>query len=323
MGAVGFPARSGVEEGRLGVRANNPRVHDLVRPDVEAERIAGGFAFTEGPVWHPDGYLLFSDIPGDARHRWTETEGAVCVLRPASKCNGMTLDAELRLLACEHATSRVIRARLAADGTEMAREVLASRYRGRELNSPNDVVVAGDGSIYFTDPTYGRHDAPYGTPREPELPFRGLYRLPPAGGEPELLAADFEQPNGLCLAPDGRTLYVDDSRALVIRRFEVAPDGTVSGGDVLIDGIGDPADDARGVCDGMKCDERGTIWVTGPGGIWIVSPDGEHLGTVEVPERTANLNWGGPGWNTLFVTATTSVYRFSCRVRGSPVPHMR
>jgi gluconolactonase len=307
----------------MGVLANNPRVYDLVASSVQVEKIAGGYAFTEGPVWHPDGYLLFSDIPGDARHRWSPSQGASCVLTPSSKCNGMTLDADLRLLVCEHKTSQVIRAKLASDGTEASREVLATHYRGTQLNSPNDIVVARDGSITFTDPTYGRHDAPYGFPRELDLDFRGVYRLPPGGGELELLAADFEEPNGLCFSPDEKTLYIDDSSALVIRRFDVGADGTLSGGEVLIDGVGDPLVHENGACDGMKCDERGTIWVTGPGGIWIVSPDGEHLGTVEIPERTANLNWGGPDWSTLFVTATSSVYRFECKVRGNPVSYMR
>ena len=138
-----------------------------------------------------------------------------------------------------------------------------------------------------------------------------------------LLAADFTQPNGLCFSPDESTLYVNDSGALHIRRFDVNADGTVSGGEVLIDGIGDREDFAAGVCDGMKCDERGNIWVTGPGGVWVISPDGEHLGTVEVPEHTGNLNWGGPSWDVLYVPSSTSVYRFQTKVRGNRVSYMR
>jgi gluconolactonase len=306
----------------MGVVANNPKLFELVASSAQVERIATGFAFTEGPVWHPDGYLLFSDMPMDVRRRWTEAEGIVEVLKPAHKCNGMTLDADLNLLVCEHSTSRVVRAGLNADGTEATREVIASHYDGKELNSPNDIVVRSDGSIYFTDPTYGRHDAPYGEPRPLELGFQGVYRIPPTGGL-ELLVDDFEQPNGLCFSPDESTLYVNDSSRLHIRRFDVTADGALSGGEVILDGIGDPTDHGPGICDGMKCDEAGNIWVTGPGGVWVVSPDGEHLGTVEVPEHTGNLNWGGPGWDWLYVPSSTSVYRFQCKVGGNRLAYMR
>ena len=306
----------------MGVIANNPKVYDLVASSVEVEKLATGFTFTEGRIWHPDGYLLFSDMPMDVRRKWTEAEGIVEVMKPANKCNGMTLDDDLNLIVCEHWTSTVVRAKLNPDGTEASREVIASHYQGKELNSPNDVVVASDGSIYFSDPTYGRMDV-YGNPREQDLDFQGFYRIPPAGGDLQLLAADFTQPNGLCFSPDGSTLYVNDSGALHIRRFDVNADGTVSGGEVLIDGIGDREDFAAGVCDGMKCDERGNIWVTGPGGVWVISPDGEHLGTVEVPEHTGNLNWGGPSWDVLYVPSSTSVYRFQTKVRGNRVSYMR
>ena len=306
----------------MGVIANNPKVYDLVASSVEVEKLATGFTFTEGPIWHPDGYLLFSDMPMDVRRKWTEAEGIVEVMKPANKCNGMTLDDDLNLIVCEHWTSTVVRARLNPDGTEASREVIASHYQGKELNSPNDVVVASDGSIYFSDPTYGRMDV-YGNPREQDLDFQGFYRIPPAGGDLQLLAADFTQPNGLCFSPDESTLYVNDSGALHIRRFDVNADGTVSGGEVLTDGIGDREDFAAGVCDGMKCDERGNIWVTGPGGVWVISPDGEHLGTVEVPEHTGNLNWGGPSWDVLYVPSSTSVYRFQTKVRGNRVSYMR
>jgi gluconolactonase len=306
----------------MGVVANSPAVFDLVASSAQAEKIATGFTFTEGPIWHPDGYLLFSDMPMDVRRKWTESDGIVEVLEPANKCNGMTLDADLNLIVCEHSTSHVVRARLNPDGTEASREVIASHYGGEELNSPNDVVVASDGSIYFSDPTYGRMPV-FGQEREQDLAFQGVYRLPAGGGELQLLADDFAQPNGLCFSPDGSVLYVNDSGILHIRRFDVGADGSVSGGEVLLDGIGDPDDFAAGICDGMKCDERGNIWVTGPGGVWVISPDGEHLGTVEVPEHTGNLNWGGPGWDVLYVPSSTSVYRVQCKVRGNRVAYMR
>jgi gluconolactonase len=305
----------------MGVVANNPKVYDLVASSVKVEQIATGFTFTEGPVWHPNGYLLFSDMPMDVRRKWTESDGIVEVMSPANKCNGMTLDADLNLIVCEHWTSQVVRATLNADGTEASRTAIASHYDGKELNSPNDVVVKSDGSIYFSDPTYGRMDV-FGNPREQDLDFQGVYRIPPGGGDLTLIADDFEQPNGLCFSPDERTLYVNDSRVLHIRRFDVADDGSVSGGEVILDGIGDPDDFAAGICDGMKCDEGGNVWVTGPGGVWVVAPDGEHLGTVEVPEHTGNLNWGGSSWNVLYVPASSSVYRFECKVGGNRLPYM-
>ena len=306
----------------MGVVANNPKVYELVASSVQVEKLATGFTFTEGPIWHPDGYLLFSDMPGDVRRKWSEAGGIVEVMRPANKCNGMTLDADLRLIVCEHWTSRVVRAILNADGTEASRETLASHYGGKELNSPNDVVVASDGSIYFSDPTYGRMDV-FGNPREQQLDFQGVYRIPAGGGDVQLLADDFTQPNGLCFSPDEKTLYVNDSGVLHIRRFDVADDGTLSGGEVILDGIGSPDDFEAGICDGMKCDEQGTIWVTGPGGVWIVAPDGEHLGTVEVPEHTGNLTWGGPSWDQLYVPSSTSLYRFQAKVAGNRLAYMR
>jgi gluconolactonase len=301
----------------MGVIANNPKVYDLVASSVQVERIGTGFTFTEGPIWHPDGYLLFSDMPADVRRKWTEADGTVEVMKPSNKCNGMTLDAELNLIVCEHWTSHVVRATLNPDGTEARREVIASHYQGKELNSPNDAVVRSDGSIYFSDPTYGRMEG-YGNPREQDLDFQGVYRIPPGGGEPQLLADDFEQPNGLCFSPDESILYINDSGALNIRAFDVQSDGTLANPRMLVDDAFETA-----LCDGMKCDEHGNIWVTGPGGILVFDPEGEHLGTVEVPEPTGNLNWGGPNWDVLYVPASTSVYRFQTKVGGNRLAYMR
>lgn len=305
----------------MGVVANNPKVYDLVASSVQVEKLATGFTFTEGPIWHPDGYLLFSDMPMDVRRKWSEDSGVVEVMKPANKCNGMTLDAELRLVVCEHWTSQVVRATLKADGTEASRETIASHYGDKELNSPNDVVVAPDGSIYFSDPTYGRMDV-FGNPREQQLDFQGVYRVPAGGGDVQLLVDDFMQPNGLCFSPDEKTLYINDSGVLHIRRFDVAADGSLSGGDVILGEIGSPDDFAGGICDGMKCDEQGNIWVTGPGGVWVVAPDGEHLGTVEVPEHTGNLTWGGPSWDVLYVPSSSSLYRFQAKVSGNRLAYM-
>jgi gluconolactonase len=301
----------------MGVVANNPKIYDLVAPSVQVEKLATGFTFTEGPIWHPDGYLLFSDMPGDVRRKWSEADGVVEVMRPANKCNGMTLDADLNLIVCEHWTSQVVRAKLNADGTEASRETIASHYDGKELNSPNDVVVRSDGSIYFSDPTYGRMEG-FGNPRDQDLDFQGVYRIEAGGGDPTLLADDFDQPNGLCFSPDESILYINDSGALNIRAFDVRSDGTLANGRMLVDDSFETA-----LCDGMKCDEHGNIWVTGPGGILVFDPEGEHFGTIDVPEPTGNLTWGGPDWNVLYVPASTSVYRFGTKVRANRVSYMR
>ena len=257
----------------------------------------------------------------DVRRKWTEDGGIVEVMQPANKCNGMTFDADLRLIVCEHWTSQVVRVTLNADGTEASRETIASHWGDKELNSPNDVVVKSDGSIYFSDPTYGRMDV-FGNPREQDLDFQGVYRIAPDGSL-SLLVDDFAQPNGLCFSPDEKTLYINDSGALHLRRFSVNDDGSISGGEVILDQIGSPDDFAAGICDGMKCDVHGNIWVTGPGGVWVVDPDGEHLGTVEVPEHTGNLNWGGPNWDVLYVPSSTSVYRFQTKVSGNRLAYMQ
>jgi gluconolactonase len=298
------------------VDARSPRLLELVSPGAHVERLATGFTFVEGPVWHPDGFLRFSDIPESTRWRWEPGRGASEDRKPSHKSNGLTYEAALDLIVCEHETSRVVRER--ADGT---REVVASHYGGRELNSPNDVVVARDGSIVFTDPSYGRDGAVYGSERPLELDFRGVFRVPPGGGEPVLLDHDFVQPNGLCFSPDESILYVNDSKRCLIRAFDVLPGGSVTGGRTFAEGIfsGDRAD---GVTDGMKCDEQGNVWVTGPFGIWVFSPDAEHLGVVRIPEKAANLNWGGSTWSDLYVTATTSLYRVSVRVRGAAAGYM-
>jgi gluconolactonase len=290
---------------------------ELIDESASVERIATGFRFTEGPIWNADGgYLLFSDMPGDVRRRWSATDGVAEVMNPANKCNGMVYDAEGRLVVCEHATSTLLRE--SADGT---RETLATHFRGKELNSPNDVITRSDGTIYFTDPWYGRM-AGDGVGRERELGFQGVYRIPP-GGELELVVGehDFEMPNGLCLSPDESLLYIDDTPNACIRVYDVAADGSLSNGRLFLGDIGDGVVGADGVVDGMKCDERGNVWVSGPGGVWVISPAGEHLGVVEAPEIVANLAWGGAGWRTLFLTATTSLYRIETKVASARLPY--
>jgi gluconolactonase len=287
----------------------------------EVERLATGFVFTEGPLWHPAQQILyFSDMPADVRRSVT-LEGAVSeVLRPSRKCNGMTLDAHGAFLVCEHVSSSLVRER--ADGV---RETLAYHWRGRYLNSPNDVCVRSDGSIYFTDPSYGRVPF-FGVERERDLGWQGVFRIPPRGGQAELELVvpedEFEMPNGLCFSPDETLLYINDTPRAHIKVFDVLPDGGLANGRLFCEGIGGPGFEA-GLPDGMKCDERGNIWVSGPGGVWVISPGAEHLGVVRVPEVIGNLAWGGPDWHTLFIAASTSIYTLRTAVGPRREPYMR
>lgn len=293
---------------------------ELVDERAELERLGTGFTFTEGPLWNPEGFLLFSDMPGDVRRRWDETDGVREVMRPSNKGNGMTFDLDGRLLVCEHVTSSLVR--MDPDGTGSGREVLASHYEGRELNSPNDVICARDGSIIFTDPTYGRMPG-FGIEREQDLDFQGIYRLPAGGGELELLVDDFAQPNGLCFSADESLLYINDTDRAHIRVFDVGDGGALSNDRVFAEGIGTGDLESGELVDGMKLDERGNVWVTGPKGVWVFDQNGNHIGTVEVPENVGNLNWGGPDWSWLFIPASTSMYRLKCQVPGNRLPYMR
>ncbi len=296
--------------------ATDPKFHELIYEFEPVNRLGSGFTFTEGPIWHPrEKHLLFSDMPGDVRRRWTPDGQVTDVQRPSNKGNGMTYDADLNLLACEHATSSVVRIR--PDGT---REVLCTHFEGKELNSPNDIIVRSDGSIYFTDPTYGRMPH-FGVERPTQLGFQGVYMLPPGhrpGDEP-ILASDrylFTQPNGLCLSPCERFMWVNDTDQANIRFFNVGGDGRLTDGRLFASGIKDSL--KPGVPDGMKADAEGNVWVTGPGGVWVYSFEGRLLGKVEVPEMVANLHWGGDDWSILFMCAMTSVYAVKTKVR----PHM-
>jgi gluconolactonase len=221
----------------------------------------------------------------------------------------------LNLLVCEHATSSVARF------SEGRREVLASHFEGKELNSPNDIVAASDGAIWFSDPTYGRMPV-YGVERSCELDFRGVYRIP-AGGGPLQLAVEkgmFTQPNGLCFSPDEKRLYINDTDQANIRVFDV-DGGKLKNMRVFASGISDPA--TPGAPDGMKCDAEGNIWCTGPGGLWVFAPSGELIGKVAVPEFVANHHWGGSGWRTLFITASTSLYALDVKIGPHPESFMR
>lgn len=272
----------------------------------DPEKIAGGFIFTEGPVWHPEGYLLFSDIEGARIYRYDPNAQAekVSVWRENSgNANGNTLDRQGRLVTCEHGNRRV--SRTEQDGTVVA---LAASYQGKRLNSPNDVIVKSDGTIYFSDPPYGIQ------PEQREQPCNGLYRITPAG-QLELLVDDFERPNGLAFSPDEQILYVDDSPRRHVRAFDVQPDGSLSNSRIFAD-MDHPQ---PGSPDGMKLDVEGNLYVAGATGVWVFTAEGEHLGVITTPERPANCAWGDADRQTLYVTARTSLFRIRTHVPGMPV----
>ncbi len=274
------------------------------------ERLGTGFLFTEGPVWHPTGrFLLFSDMPGDHMRRWSARDGVTTFRKPSDMSNGLTYDRQGRLVACEHATSRVTRTE--PDGRVVA---LATHYRGRQLNSPNDIICGSDGGIYFSDPPYGRAKF-YGVERPQELDFQGVYRVGPDPGSPELLVDDFDRPNGLCFSLDERRLFINDTARQHIRVFDVTPRGTLANGRLWAETKGDKP----GAPDGMKIDAAGNVYCCGPGGIHVFDPEANLLEIIEVPERTANFAWGDDDYYSLFITASTSLYRIRTRLPGRPV----
>ena len=297
--AVVFPVFIGIMQS---VSAQpSASLDDLVERD-ECERIATGFNFTEGPLWHPVGYLLFTDIPGNSIHRWTP-DGKVTTFRsPSGYSNGLTFDRQGRLIACEHSNRRV--SRTEADGTITT---LAGNYEGKKLNSPNDAVVKSDGSIYFTDPTYGLRE-PFGISAKAELWFTGVYRITPDGKKLDLLADDIPMPNGLAFSPDEKVLYV--AGGYNILAFDVLPIGTLANPRVFAYGIAP---------DGIKVDSRGNLYVaTGSLAVRVYDENGKDLGRIHIPESTTNCAFGGPENKTLFVTAGGSVYRIQLKVPGAP-----
>lgn len=290
------------------VDVHDARIADLVTADATIERVATGLRFTEGPVWRGD-HLLFVDVVGSRIIRWRQMpEGPeVHTFRaPSNGANALTLDAQYRLVICESGARAVTR--LETDG---GATVLADRYQGRRFNSPNDLVVLPDGTIYFTDPTYGLRNGTEGK----ELPFQGVYRVAPTGLI-DLLADDFAMPNGIALSPNQRRLYVGDTDRRHIRVFDMLGDGRLAGGRIFAE----LDSDEEGWTDGMKVDCRGNVYCTGPGGVWVFSRRGQLLGRIIPPEPPANLAWGDSDWQTLFITACTSLYRIRMKVRGIPVP---
>jgi len=288
---------------------NKDSLQAILDDNTQVEKVADGFEFTEGPLWHPQGFLLFSDIPANTIYQWTPKEKSKIFRRPSGNANGNTLDREGRLLSAEHSNRRV--SRTLEDGRVVT---VASQYKGKRLNSPNDLVVKSDGSIYFTDPPYGIKS------EQEELGFYGVYRITP-DGTLTLLVRDFVRPNGIAFSPDEKKLYVDDSEKGHIRVFDVKPDGTVENGRIFAE-LKDP--NKSGVPDGMKVDQEGNVYSTGPGGVWVFSPSGNLLGKIAVPEVATNLAWGDSlrdssasrDYKMLYITAGNSLYRIRLKIPG-------
>lgn len=311
------------ERPRVGrVQRHHADLDALLAEDATAERLADGFLFTEGPLWRSDGVLWFSDIPGNVVRQWSPDGTISEILRPGGYDghalppgfigpNGSTAGPDGSVVLCQHGNRRVVR--IDADRRVTA---IVDTYNGRRFNSPNDVVFRSDGRMYFTDP-------PYGLPKQDddamkELPWNGVFML--ADGRLEPIETAHNRPNGLAFSPDERTFYLanSDPDHRYWMRYDVLPDGTLAHGSVFADVSREPA---PGLPDGLKIDSRGHIWATGPGGIWIFTPGGRHLGTFVLPEQPANLAWGDADWQTLYITAETGVYRLRTAVTGQRLVH--
>lgn len=296
---------------------------DYVPADAELETLATGFGWSEGPVWRPaHGDLLFSDVPGNTVYRWAEGDGLSVFLRPSGLAvgagrdasvgsNGLLLDAEGRLLLADHGSRAVTR----LDTAAYVRTALATEYDGRRLNSPNDLALHASGALFFTDPPYGLAGQD-GSP-EKELPFNGVYRLDPDGAV-TLLVDSLSRPNGVVLSPDERTLYIanSDPERAVWLAYPLRDDGTVGAGRVLLDATDWVGPDRPGLPDGMAVAEDGALFATGPGGVWIITPDGRHIGTIETDRAVANVTFGDDG-RTLYLTAHDTLQRVRVLARGA------
>lgn len=337
--SAGSSAQSGAANAVTTVPLNVDRldpaaVNRIIPKDAKLERVATGFKWVEGPVW-VKGRLFFAEIPSNSIRVWTPGKGVTIFQQPSgylgkppyggpeSGSNGMTLDARGRLTVAGHAQRDVYR--FESVNPKGAVTVLADSYQGKKLNSPNDLVYRSDGSLYFTDPPYGLRTQS-DQDKDKQLKVNGVYRIAGAldhkpGAAPErgalqLLVSDLPRPNGIAFSPGGKYLYVDNSEPKKIwMRYTVRPDGTLSDGKLFYDATADPR---VGGPDGMKVDAEGNIYSAGPGGVWIFSPEGKHLATIVMPERTANMAWGGADRKTLYITATSSVYRIRLNIAGLP-----
>lgn len=296
--------------------AFTPDFRRLVPEQAGLEKIAGGFIFTEGPVWHgSEEHLVWSDIIGDTIWKWTPGQGTSILMRPSGKADGMTYDHQGRLVVAGWSSRTVWR--LEPDGTTTT---LASHYQGKKLNTPNDIVVKSDGSIYFTDPSNGiRNSGMQCYDIQKYLDYEAVFRLDLADGSLTLLLDDMINPNGLCFSPDESLLYINDTPRRHIRVFDVDPDGTISNGRLFAELFHDDP----GGPDGMKVDVEGNVYCTGPGGVWVTDPRGNHLGRILTPEHCANFAFGGNDMKTMFFTARSTVYRMRLNIPGIPVYPLR
>ncbi len=295
----------------------DPALDAIVPQPAEIEKLAEGFRFIEGPLWFKAGYLWFSDVTGNVVRQWSPQGGVVEILRPGGyEADDAPADAFIGpnamvhgengvVLLCQHGNRRIV-----TISQDRKLSVLVDRYNGKRLNSPNDLVFKSDGALYFTDPPYGFTKLDEDPKKE--LKFNGVFRL--AHGELKPIIEDLTRPNGIAFSPDEKYLYVSNSdpKHKVWMRYDVSPDGSVSNGRVFFDVT---AQTAAGLPDGMKLDARGNLFCAGPGGLWIFSSDGKHLGTIRMPEVTANCNWGDDG-KSLYITASTSLYRIKLAVEG-------
>ena len=319
----------------LNVDRIDPASSRIVPAQAKLERIATGFTWVEGPVW-VNNSLFFAEIPSNSIRRWTPGKGVSIFLQPSGYkgsepyggrepgSNGMTLDALGRLTVAGHAQRDVFR--FESLNPESVQTVLADRYQGLRLNSPNDLVYRSDGSLYFTDPPYGLRKQNDSDP-EKDLQVNGVYRIPhaqdqkagapPARGDLQLLISDLPRPNGIAFSPGEKFLYVDSTEPKKIwMRYRVLPDGTLADPTLLYDATSDPR---PGGPDGMKVDVEGNIYSAGPGGVVILSPEGKHLATLLIPERVANVAWGGADRKTLYICASSSIYRVKLSIPGEPI----
>lgn len=283
--------------------------HEFVAPDVKLERIATGFGFTEGPIWHPtEHYLLFSDIALSVQHRWAESAGCSVFRKPSNQANGNSFDRDGFIVTCEHASSQVVR--LEHDNKLIV--PIATEFEGKRLNSPNDIVADKQNRLWFTDPTFGRTREDLGVLRDTEIEHRAVYCLH-TDGRLAQVARNFQQPNGLCFSLDGSLLYVNDTPESHIKVFDVdEANGTLSNERVWADISGE----GEGRPDGMKVSNHGHLLCNGPGGVHVLNSDAELLGVILTPEKSTNFTFGGPDHTDLFITASTSVYRIPLLVDG-------
>ncbi len=315
------------------VQKLDPALDSLISSDAKLERVATGFSkWTEGPVWTRSGSLLFAEIPANNIDQWVPGKGASVFIHPSGYegsepyqgpepgSNGMTLDADGRVSVAGHARRNVWRLESVDPKAQIT--ILADSYQGKKLNSPNDLVYKSDGSLYFTDPPYGLPTQGDSDPLK-ELQVNGVYRIPGArqqkpGAPPDrdklqLVIKDLGRPNGLALSPDEKFLYVAESGTKVWMRYHVQADGSVTDGAVFLDPSGDPA---KGVPDGLRLDKKGNIYSSGPGGVWIITPEAKHIGTIKVPEVVSNVAWGDKDGKTLYITGSTSIYRIRTKASG-------